>query len=536
MVIDSKYTITFDSNSLTKKKFNELITIATHIRDVKNQLSKQISENLFNYLDVQPLTYVTNMRKQCKGQLSSYLDKDAFQQVITAYQNKFDSIVKGLRFEQVIFKGFSFYKRNGKKHKKGDMKGVKLERKSTPLSICLTYLARYGNEDTVKYIQHNIDKQDDKKRKFYENILACIGKFSFDRLYTLALTRRNRIVKQKNKKPIEFRSLTFSGRSRKKTIVDYNQRYGSNINAFVTLSGLGRQSFHIPVKFCKDYHGNIRDYQKNSNDYQYVMTFSECHHQVNVLLCKDGQRYIPEANGEVVGIDVNVKHNLFTLSDGTTYDYDRELVKEYCRTLTQIDQLKKGDKEYKVGKRKQTKLDKLKEKVVKHEQGVIVNMCKHLLTQGVGHIVMENLNNSFGRSYVKDEEGMNYNRRVKLLGISSLKREVEHIARKYGIAVSTVHAEYTSQTCPVCGCVDSENRETQEEFHCVECCHTNNADVNAAINIRNRVTVTVLRDKLLKQLDNGAFEPKKLKREKVKDVLLSCRSCCSNTAEKHSTC
>ena len=28
---------------------------------------------------------------------------------------------------------------------------------------------------------------------------------------------------------------------------------------------------------------------------------------------------------------------------------------------------------------------------------------------------------------------------------------------------------------------------------------------------------------LLKQLDNGAFEPKKLKREKVKEVLLSFR-------------
>ena len=39
----------------------------------------------------------------------------------------------------------------------------------------------------------------------------------------------------------------------------------------------------------------------------------------------------------------------------------------------------------------------------------------------------------------------------------------------------------------------------------------------------NRVCVTVLRESLLKQLDNGAFEPKKLKREKVKEVLLSFR-------------
>ena len=33
----------------------------------------------------------------------------------------------------------------------------------------------------------------------------------------------------------------------------------------------------------------------------------------------------------------------------------------------------------------------------------------------------------------------------------------------------------------------------------------------------------MLRESFLKQLDNGAFEPKKLKREKVKEVLLSFR-------------
>ena len=35
--------------------------------------------------------------------------------------------------------------------------------------------------------------------------------------------------------------------------------------------------------------------------------------------------------------------------------------------------------------------------------------------------------------------------------------------------------------------------------------------------------VTVLRESLLKQLGNGAFEPNKLKRDKVKEVLLSFR-------------
>ena len=82
---------------------------------------------------------------------------------------------------------------------------------------------------------------------------------------------------------------------------------------------------------------------------------------------------------------------------------------------------------------------------------------------------------------------------------------------------------YTSKMCPVCGCIEDENRSNQETFECIECGYKSNADFNAAINIRNRVGEAVLRNALLKQLDNGAYEPRKLKREKVKEVLLSFR-------------
>lgn len=536
MFIDSVYTKVFDSHSLTRQKYNELHDLAVHIREVKNTLSNDISQNLFAYIGINSLAFLKQTRKDYHGLLSSCFDRDAFITVITAYQNKFAAIVKALQFEHIIFKGFTFYKRTTKQHHKGDFKGVSLERKSTPLSICLTYLARYGNDNTVEYIQQQLAKVNGSKQAYYQSILDCIGKYTFHRLYNLAMARRNRVVRQKNKKPIEFRSLSFSARCRKQSIVDFNSNYNSCIKAFVNLSGIGRKSFYIPVKYAKDYHGRMGEYKKATPDYQYTLTFDERRHQVHILLAKDGQRFIPEAHGDVVGIDVNVKHNLFTLSDGTTYDYDRQLVEEFCRVSKEIDKLKAKDKTYIVGKRKQAKLDKLKEKIVKYEQSLIAGICKTLQQQGVGHIVMENLDNGFGKSYVKDEEGLNYNRRVKFLGISSLKGEVEHIGKKYGIAVSTVQAEYTSKMCPICGCIDDENRETQESFSCVECGYESNADLNAALNIRNRVCVAVLRNALLKQLDNGAYEPRKLKREKVREVLLSCRSNLRNKVEKHSSC
>ena len=45
------------------------------------------------------------------------------------------------------------------------------------------------------------------------------------------------------------------------------------------------------------------------------------------------------------------------------------------------------------------------------------------------------------------------------------------------------------------------------------------------------MTVTVLREQLLKRLGNGAYEPLKLKREKVKDVLLSFRRSLMNKSD-----
>ena len=524
MIIHSKYTKIFQSKDLTRQKYDELYNFAVLIRNHKNIVSLYVNENLLHYIDCTKFQFVKEMRTKFKGSLSSSFYWEIYTQLFTCYQNKFKNIQRNLVFEISAFNGFEYYKRDTKKYKKGYLKRVIFEKKQTKLSSCLTYLARYGNEGTIAYIQSNVDKCDANKREFYNNIIRCCEKYGFERLYTLALSKRKRIMSKYANNPIEFSSLTFSGRCRKKRIIDYNHRFGSVINSFISLSGINRKSFDIPVSFNKGWYGNMKDYRKNNTDYEYTITFNEKKHQVNVNLCKDGERYIPEPNGKTIGIDVNCKHNLFSLSDETTYDYDRKLVNDFCKLSLEIDKLKE-DRAYVIGKRKQWKLNKLKEKVIKNEQQTIAIMCKNEKAKGTGHIVMENLNNGFGKCYAKDgdNEDINYNRKVSFLGLSSLKQEVEHISRKYSIAVSTVQASYTSKMCPICGCIEDGNRPNQETFECVECGHKDNADFNAAKNIQNRVLVTVLRDKLLKQVDNGAFEPIMLSRDKVKEVLLSFR-------------
>ena len=510
---------------ITRKKYDELYNFAVRIRNHKNTVSQHVNEHLLHYLEYNKFQFMKEMRARFNGIISSSFDAQLYTHVLTCYQNKFDAIQRKLMFEVHEFNGFEFYQRDSKNHKKGELKRVLVKKKQTPLSNCLTYLVRYGNENIIEYIKTNINKCDDKKREFYNNILRCCKKFGFERLYKLALSKRKHILKRYSEYPIEFKSLSFGGKSRKKYIIGFNKNFGSKINSFISLSGFNSKSFDIPIKYHKGHHGNMRDYRKSFNSYEYIITFDEKNHQVKVNICKDGERYIPEPNGKTIGIDVNCKHNLFSLSNETTYDYDRKLVNDYCKLLRDIDELKSKDKGYSIGKRKQWKLDKLKEKVIKFEQQTISAMCKDIKEQGFGHIVMEDLDNGFRTCYVtdKDNENVNYNRKVSFLGLSSLKQEVEHIARKYGIAISTVHPSYTSKMCPMCGCIDDGNRLSQEIFECVECSHNDNADFNAAKNIRNRVLVTVLREKLLKQLDNGAFKPRSFKREKVKEVLLSFR-------------
>jgi putative transposase len=50
----------------------------------------------------------------------------------------------------------------------------------------------------------------------------------------------------------------------------------------------------------------------------------------------------------------------------------------------------------------------------------------------------------------------------------------------------TVPPHHTSQTCPACQHVSTENRRTQVQFHCVECGYQHHADVVGAINILER--------------------------------------------------
>jgi len=66
---------------------------------------------------------------------------------------------------------------------------------------------------------------------------------------------------------------------------------------------------------------------------------------------------------------------------------------------------------------------------------------------------------------------------------------IQYKAQLLGVLVVFVDPRYTSQQCSVCGFISKENRKSQSEFVCLECGHSENADINAAKNIALRAAV-----------------------------------------------
>ena len=71
-------------------------------------------------------------------------------------------------------------------------------------------------------------------------------------------------------------------------------------------------------------------------------------------------------------------------------------------------------------------------------------------------------------------------------GWGEFRRQLDYKTAWKGGMLFAVPPHHTSQTCPCCGHVSKDNRQTQARFACVECGYENNADVVGAINVLER--------------------------------------------------
>jgi len=113
-------------------------------------------------------------------------------------------------------------------------------------------------------------------------------------------------------------------------------------------------------------------------------------------------------------------------------------------------------------------------------------------------LVLENLKNiretsKMGRGK-KDSKKRDNKRRLHSWSFAQLYAFIEYKAQARGIRVVKIDPRHTSQTCSKCGHQARNNRRSQSLFLCRKCSYCLNADLNAAINIREKYVTSLAQD------------------------------------------
>ena len=264
---------------------------------------------------------------------------------------------------------------------------------------------------------------------------------------------------------------------------------------------------NIKTRWNQKYHGNIYDFPIKSQGKQirlnYTIKFLD-NRRIKLILAKenDEQQKIINAKN-ILGIDVNTKHNLFSYSDGNILRYDNSLIykekglRKYLAKMAHhkaIHHNKERNKKGRLREEKQTKRRKF------HQDQKAALAIRYAKKHDINHIVMEDLTlkdlKGVRLKKNKNLKGMNYNHVQAAIHISNMKNVVQRLCIREGIQFSLVNPRYTSKTCSKCGHIHDDNRKTQENFKCVKCGFSMNADHVAALNIALRMHVQQLQDKL----------------------------------------
>lgn len=361
----------------------------------------------------------------------------------------------------------------------------------------------------------------------YKKWIELITKFSYERILTLCVKKYLNVLNRK----VTFKKLTITHRN---TISSLKTQIGINnnlqkFNVFLNFNIPKQGEIALLFRYNQNYHMDLKDLMiSNTNktsdlerfpsgykqtQFKFTINVDTLYSQINIyyslektsknstIHTKFDSESIQNYNN-YIGVDVNIKNNILALSDGKTFKANKTLIKKCIR----FDNARKRCQSNKdinynpkpFGKEMLLRQEKNNRRSKWYLEQLVNEFLDYCQEKGYNHIVMENLNLQKTKSEAKNKDGINYNRIASLLHLNDIKHVIKRLANKRDIAVSWVNPKYTSQQCPICGHINKDNRVTQEVFCCENCFHNNNADINAAINIKNRVEIKEYKNLLMK--------------------------------------
>lgn len=143
------------------------------------------------------------------------------------------------------------------------------------------------------------------------------------------------------------------------------------------------------------------------------------------------------------------------------------------------------------------KLKQLSGKQSRYQKDVNHQISKRLVTKAKDTqraIAVEELKNIRRRITVRKAQ----RNRLNNWAFADLREKLTYKAKLSGVTVIAVNPKNTSRECSKCSHISKSNRKSQSEFICQKCNFSDNADSNAARNIRARATVKLPNDRNIK--------------------------------------
>lgn len=191
---------------------------------------------------------------------------------------------------------------------------------------------------------------------------------------------------------------------------------------------------------------------------------------------------IPKAEpveGRVLGVDLGM-HALYKDSEGGEYRYPRV---QRVRRRYAYDRRTLQEKGTRSAHRRLKAMGGREERFIRD-----VDHCaaKRLAdTSGIGVMAFEDLSQIRRLARKGTKTGRRRRNMLNQWPFFQLQEFTAYKAAAKGIQVVMVDPAYTSQRCNACGYVDKRNRD-RARFDCLRCGHSDDADHNAALNIRDR--------------------------------------------------
>ena len=547
--------IMFKTFGVSNDIYNEFYSYSLIMRDFKNELSKIFYNHFYDILrkDFTKIDEEFNLIKQNYKNLitNSKNFQDAYRDVKAMYQSMISNNFEWSKKQETLSYLTKFYSVNLKQFlsDKEFVKGLK------PHQSKAYKLLDYDEQKVEKIVTM-------RRQRMFKNC-KCIEFKSLTFINSGFINSYGNFITKYPKNILALNK--YKRQTRIQRGLKGKDLKVLKTNALIKIN-LGKEKYDLPIRLSDKYH---TDELLKTIAQSYCGSGKLMHQFTNTIQIDEFKKEIivkfavrvkkspqPDSMNKVLGVDTNVKNNFFYCSNGKRFVARKKLVKYIADTDKKLkeaknNKFKKEELEIKNNnslnrKEKAEKLNELKKKRVfnkKERYAALRNnrrkkalmdymtsqLCKYAKSQGYDQIVIEDLQFVFSKCYITNKEfEVNYNDLFDILHLRELKHVIPRIANrpKYFLSVSITPAAYTSQSCNVCGYIDKSNRPNQHTFRCKNCGHTDNADFNAAKNIRDRITNPVLRTLLHDKQDGKqyTFEPKKIKYKQIKDMLMKTNS------------